>query len=350
VVTGVNSFGETVTDTDSAQVIVPILYLPWIVKQEAPIPCPPPNGCPLANEIKAMAVNQTTNRLYVVARNPDELLLVNPVTNQILARKATGAQPWGIAVDEQTNRVYVADFAGADVRIYDGTTLDVLATIQVGDNPTLAQLLPGTNTVFVLVRGGSRVAIIDGLTMVQEINTGGTAPFGIAADGVNQRIFISHRESANLTMLRKVNGAWQAFAGPQLSDNRQFFELEYSPSNNRLFALWADPNSNWFMDVWEPKDNDIWGHFSTQPMPSGGNLNDPNVGGAAMDLNATTGNLFNVNTGVDSLSVIDVVTLGIVGTVNLGDDPFSVAVDDVRNQVYVGLRASGHLIKLTDNY
>jgi uncharacterized repeat protein (TIGR01451 family) len=348
VVTAINTIGETISDTDSVEVVVPVLYLPWIVKQENPVPCPPPDGCALSNEIKGLAINETTNRLYVVARNPDELLLVNPVTNQILDRTATGAQPWGIAVDEQTNRVYVSDFAGGDVRIYDGATLALLQTIAVGDNPTLAEHLPGTNTVFVLVRGGSKVAIIDGLDLVQTISSAGSAPFGIAADGVNQRIFISHRESSSLSMLRQVNGQWQSFMGPQVNDGRQYFEIAYAAANNRLFALWADPNSNWFLDVWEPKDNDTWGHFSTQSIPSGGNLDDPLVGGAGLAYNSTTSNLLNVNTGADSLSVIDGVTLGVIGSVNLGNDPFAITVDDTRNQIYVGLRDSGRLIKLTD--
>jgi YVTN family beta-propeller protein len=210
--------------------------------------------------------------------------------------------------------------------------------------------LPGTNTVFVLVRGGSRVAIIEGLSLVQNISSAGSAPFGIAADGVNQRIFISHRESSSLSMLRQVNGEWQSFMGPQKDDGRHYFEIAYSASNNRLFALWADLNSNWFLDVWEPKDNDIWGQFGTQAIPSGGNINDPQVGGAGLDLNATRRNLFIVNTGVDSLSVLDTETLGQAGSVGLGNDPFAIAVDDSRNQVYLGLRADGRLIKLEDTY
>ena len=350
VVTAVDSFGETITATDSARVIVPILYLPQLYKQPVFVPCPPPNGCPLANEIKAMAVNETTNRLYVAARDPDEVLLVDPISNEILARAGTGAQPWGIAVDEATNRVYVSSFAGGDVRIYDGSTLALLQTHALDGNPTLVEHLPGTNLVFVLIRGSSKVAIIDGLDLVQTIDTAGSAPFGIAADGVNQRIFISHRESSSLTMLRQVNGNWQAFKGPEVDDGRQFFEIAYAANNNRLFALWADGNSNWFLDVWEPKDNDIWGRFATLPIASGGNINDPNVGGAALDFNATTNNLFNVNTGVDSASVIDSVTLGTVGTIILGDDPFAVTIDDTRNLVYLGQRASGRLIKLDDTY
>jgi YVTN family beta-propeller protein len=253
-------------------------------------------------------------------------------------------------VNEATNRVYVSSFAGGDVRVYDGATLDLLQTISVGDNPTLIEHLPGTNTVFVLVRGGSRVAIIEGLALKQNISSAGSAPFGIAVDGVNQRIFISHRESSSLSMLRNVNGEWQSFMGPQKDDGRHYFELAYSAANNRLFAIWADTNSNWFLDVWEPKDNDIWGQFGTQNIPSGGNINDPQVGGAGLDLNAARSNLFIVNTGVDSLSVIDTVTLGQVGSLGLGDDPFAVAVDESRSQLYLGLRASGRLVKLTDNY
>lgn len=350
VVTAVDSFGETITDTDSVRVLVPILYLPIIKKDQPPVPCPPPDGCALVNEIKAMAVNESTNRLYVVARNPDELLLLNPVTNEILTRTATGAQPWGIAVNEQTNRVYVSDFAGGDVRIYDGATLALLKTIPVGTNPSLVEYLPGTDTVFVLVRGGSRVAVINGLDLVQDISSGGSGPFGIAADAVNQRIFISHRDSASLTMLRQVNGIWQSFLGPQFDDGRQLFELAYSASNNRLFVIYADGQSNWFLDIWEPKDNGIWGRFSTQSIPSGGNIGSPDVGGAALALNASTSNLFSVNTGARSLSVIDGVTLGVVGTVALGEDPFAVAIDTRRNQVYVGLRGPGRLVKLEDLY
>ncbi|MCC6458390.1 MAG: DUF11 domain-containing protein [Caldilineaceae bacterium] len=351
VVTAVDLFGQVVTDTDSARVQVPILYLPWIVKPETIEPCPPPTGCPLANEIKALAVNETLNRLYVVARDPDELLMVDPVSNEVLTRTTTGAQPWGIAVNEQTNRVYVSSFVGGDVRVYDGTNLALLATIPVGTNPSLVEYLPGTDTVFVLVRGGSRVAIINGLSLVQDISSVGSGPFGIAADGVNQRIFISHRDSGSLTMLRLVNGSWQSFLGPQSDDGRQYFEIEYSATNNRLFALRADAQSNWLMDVWEPKDNDSWGQAgSPKIMPSGGDINLPDVGGTALALNGATANLFNVNTGAASLSVIDVVTVVEIGSVGLGTDPFAIAIDESRNQVYVGLRAGGALIKLEDVY
>ena len=349
-VTAIDSVGQPVSDTATAEVVIPILYIPIVIVVPPTVPCPPPEGCPLANEIKALAVNQSANRLYVVARDPDELLLVDPRTTEILARAATGAQPWGIAVDEANARVYVSGYASGDVRIYDANTLALLKTLAVGDNPTLIEYLPGANTLFVLVRGGSRVVIIEGLDIVGNIPSGGSGPFGIAADGVNQRIFISHRDSQSLTMVRNVNGTWQSSLGPQFTDGRQLFELAYDGATNRLFVIYADAQSSWFLDVWEPQTQNIWGRFSTQGMPSGGLISDPDVGGAGLALNPTTQNLFNVNTGADSLSVVDGVTLGVVGTVNLGNDPFAVALDSSRNAVFVGLRESGRLIKLQDTY
>lgn len=354
-VTALDVLGNPVTDTDSVQVVVPILWLPIIITPPAappePVPCPPPDGCELTNEIKGMAVNQSGTRLYVSARNPDELLLVEPDQVEILARTTTDlAQPWSVVVDEADNRVYVSNFTGASVSIYNATTLAWIKTIPVGDNPTLLEIVPELNLVFALVRGGSKVAVIEGEELVQTVDSGGSGPFGIAFDPVNRRLFVSHRNSQSLTMLREENGVWQASPGPKFDDGRQLFELAYHVDTQRLFVVYADALSNWYLDVWEPQNNNIWGLFTTQAIPSGGSIGAQDVGGAALGINPATGNLFNVNTGADSLSVIDTSTLGTVGTVGLGNDPFALAIDTTNNRVYVGLRAAGRLVKLGDTY
>lgn len=354
-VTALDVLGNPVTDTDSVRVVVPILWLPIIitppVSPPEPIPCPPPDGCELTNEIKALAVNQSGSLLYVTARDPDELLLVDPDQVEILARTSTDiAQPWGVVVDEADNLVYVSNFTGASVSIYDATTLDWIKTIPVGDNPTLLEIVPDLNLVFTLVRGGSKVAVIQGTDLVQTVDSGGSGPFGVAFDPVNQRLFVSHRDSQSLTMLQEVDGTWQATPGPKFDDGRQLFELAYHVDTRRLFVVYADALSNWYLDVWEPQNNSIWGLFSTQSIPNGGSIDSSDVGGAALSINPATGNLFNVNTGADSLSVIDVTSLGNVGTVGLGSDPFALAIDTTNNRVYVGLRESGRLVKLDDTY
>ena len=106
----------------------------------------------------------------------------------------------------------------------------------------------------------------------------------------------------------------------------------------------------WFLDVWEPRDIGEWGLFATRDIPSGGSIASPLVGGTGLEINPSTGNLFITNTGADSLTVMDATSLGVLVTIGLGDDPFAVAINKLINEVYVGLRGPGRLIKLTDAY
>ena len=352
-VTAVDSLSETITATASAEVIVPIVYLPWLLAPEVEMPCPPPDGCPVGAQVKAMAVNETAGLLYLATRNPDQLVLMNPRTAQVLAQADIGGEPWGVAVNEQTNRVYVSRFAGGDVQIFDALTLAPITTLAVGQNPSVMTILPDLDMVFVLVQGESKVAVIQGTDLAATVDAGGSKPFGIAADPVFQRIFVSHRDSGSLSMLRQENGAWKAFAGPKFTDNRQVFELAYDTATQRLFLVYArtiEGVDRWFLDVWEPRDVGEWGIFATQEIPSGGAIASSLVGGTGLEINPSTGHLFITNTGADSLSVIDATSLGVLGTVPLGDDPFAVAINSLINEVYVGLRTPGRLIKLPDTY
>ena len=353
VVTAVDSLSETVTATATARVIVPILYLPWLWAPERTVPCPPPEGCPVGAEVKALAAHESARLLYIATRNPDQLLLMNPQTTEVLASVAIGGEPWGVAVNEQTNRVYVSRFAGGDVRILDALTLAPIKTIAVGDNPSLIAVLPALDTVFVLVHGGSKVAVIQGVDLAATIDAGGAKPFGIAADPVFGRIFVSHRDSGSLSVLRQEGGTWKAFAGPKFTDNRQVFEVAYDTTTQRLFLVYArtiEGVDRWFLDVWEPRDIGEWGLFATRDIPSGGSIASPLVGGTGLEINPSTGNLFITNTGADSLTVMDATSLGVLVTIGLGDDPFAVAINKLINEVYVGLRGPGRLIKLTDAY
>lgn len=356
VVIAQNEAGEEVsaTDTWTVRVFSGNLYIPIIRKPPVIVECPPPVGCPLAEgDIKGLAVHEGTNTLYVVTRNPDRLLKVEPNAVEILAEAPTGTQPWGLVVNEQTNRVYVSNFASSDVWVYNADTLAVETQISVGtapSSPTLMDILPDQDTVFVLLRQDSRVAIIEGLNVVQEISSGGSRPFGIAADPANQRVYISHRDSSSMSMVRQEEGAWQAFAGPIFADQRQLFELAYHADVGLLYSVYATSQGNWRLAFWEPKVNDLWGQAGFVDLPSGGDLSSPDVGGAGLAVNLSTGNVFNANTGADSLSVVDGSTPAVLATVGLGNDPFAVAVNSRTDTVFVGLRESGNLVKVEDNY
>jgi uncharacterized repeat protein (TIGR01451 family) len=353
IVTGRDSAGTEVTDQDSATVVVNIYFLPIVhTPPPPPPPCPPPDGCPLAglDHPKGMAVHEGRNLLYITSRDNDRLLVVDPQTNNVISQTVTGDEPWGVVVNENSNRIYVSNFAGGDLWIYDATTLSLLHKIAVGGNPTLLEILPGLDTVFVVVRANSRVAIIQGATLVQDVTSGGSGPFGIAADPINNRIFVSHRESGHLAEIRQINGSWQTKSAAIMPEGTTSFELAYSVARNRLYVVYANSASQWFVDSWKPEPNALWGRERTLAVGDSGNIKAPEVGGAGLVVNPTTGHLFNANTAAGTLTVISGASETVLATVPTGPDPFPVAVNARTNVIFVGLRSPDALVKINDTF
>ncbi len=353
IVTGVGTAGQTVTDQDTAIVVVNIYFLPIInVPLPPPAPCPPPIGCPLSelDHPKGMAVHEGRNLLYTTSRDNDQLLVIDPQTNTVISQTVTGDEPWGVVVNESTERVYVSNYAGGDVWIYDATSLALLTKLAVGGNPALMEILPGLDSVFITVRTNSRVALIQGLNLIGDLPSGGSGPFGIAADTINNRIFIAHRDSRHLAEIRQINGAWTTKAITLMPEGTTPFELAYNPARNRLYIVYADSASSWFVDIWKPEINALWGRERTLAVGNGGNVKAPEVGGAGLVVNPTTGHVFNVNTAAGTLSVISGSSERVIATIATGADPFPVAVNSQTNTVFIGLRGNNALVKIEDAF
>lgn len=351
-VRAVDGAGNPVTATASALVRTPILYLPLILN-EIPVECPPPDGCPIpgVEELKGLAVHPTTGVLYVTSRGSDRVLAVDPNTLRVLASAETGDQPWGVAVDARANRVFVASFGGGDVRIYDASSLTLLATAPVGAEATLVEALPDLGVAFALVHDGSRVAVIEGLTRTATLSSGGSGPFGIAADPLRGQVYISNRDSAHFatvsrTTTRAVN-AWQTRSNLVLEDGRRLFEIAYDPTINRLYSVYLAVDGQWYVDAWKPEPYpQLWGREATVAVESSGVITSPLIGGAGLAVNPATGLVYNANTAAGTVSVIDRGGLRVLDTIPTRGDPFAIAADGAHNIVYIGLRASGRLIIL----
>ena len=301
-----------------------------------------------------MAIQNPQNRVFIASRDNDQLLVVNGNTNQLITSADTGSQPWGVVVNEATNRVYVSNFASGDLWIYNAATLAVEKKISLGGQPALAEILPGLDTVFVVVRGTGKIGVIQGTTLLGLFDSGGSGPYGIAADRVNNRIYIANRDSGHLSALVQSGGTWQVRYGPELNDGRTLFDIAYSPTTNKLYAVYAKPGdptgTDWLVDVWKPDVNGLWALLKTIPVGDGGAVSSPQVGGTGIAINPVTGNVLNVNTAAGTMSVIHGQNDYVKTTVTLGTDPYSIAIDPVRNFIYVGLRSSGSVIKVSDGY
>jgi YVTN family beta-propeller protein len=260
-----------------------------------------------------------------------------------------------VVVNERTNRVYVSNTGGGDVWVYDAETLVRKAIISLG-NPGTVQpgamvVLPTMDMVAVIVRGINGVVLIQGTTLLQYAGSGGIGPFGLAADPVNSRLFVTNRDAGNMQVIYRTEfGQWrddgQHFT---FSDRRVPFGVAYNPANSKLYQLYV-VNQDWFVDIWAMGADGRFLATGTVPVGGSGNSRDPTVGGMGLVVNPTTGNVFVANSADNTVSVLDGERDQVVATLSTGPDPTHLAVNRETGMVYATLRAVNRLARFMDRY
>ena len=75
---------------------------------------------------------------------------------------SVGIMPFAVAVNPSTNTVYVANAFGNSVSVINGSTNTITATVSVGTHPRGVAVNPSTNTIYVTNQGGNSVSVING--------------------------------------------------------------------------------------------------------------------------------------------------------------------------------------------
>src|SRR5258708_1369546 len=72
---------------------------------------------PVGNSPDAVAVNATTNTIYVANSHSNSVSVIDGATNTVTATIAVGTLPKGVAVDPATNTVYVTNAGSNSVSV-----------------------------------------------------------------------------------------------------------------------------------------------------------------------------------------------------------------------------------------
>src|SRR5690349_14929221 len=89
----------------------------------------------LTSGLRGVAVNATTNRLYVANFELGTLTVLDGSTYQLVDTVSVGNGPTGVAVDAFTNRIYVTNTLDNTVVILNGGDDSILQTVSVGNRP-----------------------------------------------------------------------------------------------------------------------------------------------------------------------------------------------------------------------
>jgi YVTN family beta-propeller protein len=172
----------------------------------------------VGNGPNALAVDQSTDTIYVANINDNTVSVINGGTCNATITSGcgqdppvikVGSRPDGVAVDQATDTVYVTNGGDNTVSVINGATCNATITsgcgqspptIAVGNGPFGAAVDEITNTLYVANSGGSTVSVINTATCNATVTSGcGQAPptmateglpFGVALDQASDTIYV----------------------------------------------------------------------------------------------------------------------------------------------------------------
>ncbi|NLE60457.1 MAG: beta-propeller fold lactonase family protein, partial [Planctomycetes bacterium] len=311
-----------------------------------------PVTVPVANlsHPKDVAVNPNTHRIYITSRDSDRLYMLDGMSLAVLGSVTVGDQPWGVTVNPTTNKVYVANWGTSNVTVVDGASLGVIKTIYVGPNPTFAKHNPYTNTIFVVTYGSGSVAIIDGATdtMKATVTSGGSGSWGLAVNPNLNRIYVSNRDTRNITTL-DGNNNWAVLGSQTVTpcsggSAPSPFGLEFNPVNDKLYNACAPSGSVDTAAIYLAHAGGL-SLIANRTIDSGGG-----DGGGGIAIDTTNGNAFFTNSASNSVTVIGGSSDNVVGWAATGYDPFGIRADPTTGRIYVANRSGNTLTVLPNSF
>ncbi len=144
-------------------------------------------------------------------------------SNSVVTSVTVGSVPVQVAVNPTTNMIYVTNRGDFTVSVIDGATNSVSATIPVGGDPQGVTVDAMTNTVYVANEGSDSVSVINGATnTVMSTIAVGRFPWGVGVDPTRNKIYVANSTGNTAGTVSEINGSTNAViatigvgAGPQ---------------------------------------------------------------------------------------------------------------------------------------
>jgi len=147
------------------------------------------------------ALDRRRGVLYLPSPNDDQVIAVDTDSDRI-STIGTGQTPLAAAVNEETNRVYVVNYGSSDVTVIDGNTRRPIATVAVGRWPQQLAINSRNDTVYVVNTHADTVSVIDGRSnRVKATVPTGRGPWALAVDAAANRIYVANRLSDEVTVI-----------------------------------------------------------------------------------------------------------------------------------------------------
>ena len=143
-----------------------------------------------------LAVSKNGDRLYVVAQEADELLVVDAGNSKVISRIKVGKYPHSVIIDSENKRAYVSNEWADNVSVVDLAENKVIDTLKTANGPAGMTLSADGGSLYVVDVFSSNISVID-LASGEEIRrfVGGNNPTGIGMSPDGKTIYVTSRRA-----------------------------------------------------------------------------------------------------------------------------------------------------------
>ncbi|TAK33738.1 MAG: YncE family protein [Chloroflexota bacterium] len=270
-----------------------------------------------------VAVNPTTNLVYVANSGSNSVSVINGTTRAVVATIAVGTNPKGVAANPNTNRIYVTNLDSNNVSVIDGASNAVAATVAVGTHPFGVAVNPTTNRIYVGNADSNSVSVIDGSsnTVLSTISFA-AGPAGIAVNPATNRIYVITTGAAGV--LSVIDGSNNSVI-TTLASGSNSAQVTVNPVTNRFYVTNTMIGN---VSVFDGANNTFLVAIPLGPVPTGS---------AGVGVNPTTNHIYatTFSEGTNSVSVIDGASNAILATLPGIGGSGNVAANPATNTIYV---------------
>lgn len=143
-----------------------------------------------------LAVSNDGNRIYVVAQDADELLVVDPLNNKVMNSIKVGVHPHSVILDKENNFAFVSNEWSDNVSVIDLNTQQVTDTLKTGNGPAGLALSANERFLYAVNSFGSNLSVIN-LDTKEEIKrlTTGNNPTGTGLSPDGKVLYVTSRRA-----------------------------------------------------------------------------------------------------------------------------------------------------------
>ena len=143
-----------------------------------------------------IAVSNDGSRLYVVAQDSDELLIVDTKKNEVINKIKVGVYPHSIILNKEGNTAYVSNEWSDNVFSIDLATSAVVDTLNTGNGPAGLALSSDESFLYAVNAFGSDLSVIDLSTKKERKRLiTGNNPTGTALSPDGKILYVTSRRS-----------------------------------------------------------------------------------------------------------------------------------------------------------